>query len=79
MRSISVTPFQASRDRKDSTDAAKKRVGKAKNSPNGMDHPNRVYKNKVSTHSIHEPKSNAIIRVHQSSFVGQEPSFSLEP
>jgi hypothetical protein len=67
------------RERKDSTDAAKKKFGKVKNSPNGMDYPNRVNKEKVSTQSIHEPRPNAIIRVHQSSFIGQDPSSSIEP
>jgi hypothetical protein len=68
-----------SRERKDSTDAAKKRFPKAKNSPSGMDYPNRVNKEKVSTQSIHEPRQNAIIRVHQSSFVGQDHTSSIEP
>ena len=67
------------RERKDSNDAAKKRIVKGKNSPSGMENVNRVQKDKFSSQSIHEAKPNAIIRVHQSSFVGQDPSHSIEP
>lgn len=62
-------------------DASKRKIGQVKHSPNGLEMQKKANKEQISSLSINSGygKANAIIKVHESSYVGQEPSYLERP
>lgn len=60
-------------------DASKRKIGQVKHSPNGLEMQKKANKEQMSSLSINSGYGKAIIKVHESSYVGQEPSYLERP